>query len=255
VENSDGKVDLVVVGNLLIDELPGSVIEPGGAALYSALAAVQLGVRVGLHSVVGQDYPLESLRESGVKLNLQKLNGPGGRTVIRYHEDGRRLTHVGPGHQVMTPQKPHPFRTRLVLLAPMPWEWQLYHLDSCEPETAFLDPYPTLNESRWNDLQTRLDKLRYLVLNREEMEMDLALIPEHVPVLLKEGAEGGVCRATGTRWEAEKVEALDPTGAGDSFVAGVAAGLVQGLSWEECLQQGAGVAARVIQQVGARALY
>jgi sugar/nucleoside kinase (ribokinase family) len=247
------EVDLVVIGNLLIDQLPDGVVEPGGAALYSALAAARSGIRVGLHSVVGHDYPLRHLRDAGVNLSLQYLKGPGGRTLIRYTERGRQLTHVGPGHEAMTPQTTHPFNTDMVILAPMPWEWQLFHLDSCEPGTGLLDPYPTLNEVRWHDLKHRLDKIRYLVLNREELEIDLELIPDHVPVLLKEGPDGG--RVKGHRWSAPKVTVVDPTGAGDSFLAGVAAGLIQGLSLDDCLKQGASMAARVIQEVGARALY
>ena len=252
---SSREVDLVVIGNLLIDQLPNSVVEPGGAALYSTLAAAQLGIRVGLHSVIGQDYPLHHLTKAGVDLNLYRLNGPGGRTVIRYSEQGRQLIHAGPGHETMTPQTQHPFQTKLVVLAPMPWEWQLFHLDHCQTRTALLDPYPTLNQERWSDLESRVDKLRFLVLNREELEMELGAIPAQVPILLKEGAAGGVSRACGTRWRAPHVKVVDPTGAGDSFVAGVAAGLVRGLDLEDCLEQGACLAARVIQHLGARALY
>lgn len=249
------QVDLVVIGNLLIDELPGPLVEPGGAALYSSLAATRSGLRVGLHSVVGTDYPVQPLIDADVKLSLHRLDGPGGRTVIRYTERGRALTHAGPGHEVMTPQTAQPFEASLVLLCPMPWTWQMYHLDRCLPGSAFLDPYPTLNEKRWRELEKRTDKLRYLVLNSEELEMDLSMIPESVPVIVKEGPRGGYCRLTGVRWEALNVAVVDPTGAGDSFIAGVASGLVQGLEWKHCLRRGAEIAAVVIQDIGARAFY
>lgn len=248
-------MDLVVIGNLLIDELPDGVVEPGGAALYVSLAAARAGARVGLHSVVGTDYPTEALEKAGVTLSLRRLPGPGGRTIIRYPATGRSLEHVGPGHHTMTPQETHPFESSLVVLAPMPWEWQLYHLDRCPPGGAFLDPYPTLNMSRWQDLRTRTDKLRLLVLNEEELEMDIEAIPKEVPVLLKEGSEGGYCRFTGERWEAVPVEVKDPTGAGDSFLGALAAGLALGRSWEDCLRQGAESAASVIGDIGARSFY
>jgi len=244
-----------VVGNLLIDELPGSVIEPGGAALYLSLAAAEAGARVGLHSVVGDDYPLEQLKRAEVQLSLQKLPSPGGRSVIEYLEHGRRLTHVGPGHEVMTPQSPHPFQAKKVLIGPMPWQWQLFHLDACEPGSAFLDPYPTLNEERWRDLAERIHKLHYLVLNAEELEMDLGGIPLETPILVKEGPRGGYHRPSGFRWTAPQVQVVDPTGAGDAFLAGVATGTVRGLSLQKCLEQGADLAAAVIQQVGSRAFW
>ena len=245
----------MVIGNLLIDELPSGVVEPGGAALYISLAAARGGARVGLHSVVGADYPLNALEKAGVALSLERLAGPGGRTVIQYLPGGRTLEHVGPGHQTMTPQQPHPFEASLVVLAPMPWEWQMYHLDRAPPSGAFLDPYPTLDSSRWNDLKSRVDKLRLLVLNKEELEIDIDIIPKEVPVLLKEGAEGGYCRLNGRRWQALSVEVKDPTGAGDSFLGALAAGLVLGRDWEECLRQGAESAASVIGDIGARSFY
>ena len=248
-------VDVAVIGNLLIDELPGPVIEPGGAALYLSLAAAKTGAKVGLHSVVGEDYPLQQLEKAGIELSLKRLSGAGGRTVIEYLDEGRRLTHVGPGHHVMTPQVPHPFNAAKVIVAPMPWEWQLFHLDTCKPGSAFLDPYPTLNEARWRDLSKRLDKLHFLVLNVEELEMDLKEIPEDVPILVKEGPKGGYHRPSGLRWEATPVTVVDPTGAGDSFLAGVAAGAARGLALPRCLKQGAALAAEVIQRLGSRALW
>lgn len=247
-------VDLVVIGNLLIDQLPPGRKEPGGAALYTALAAAKLGLKVGLHSVVGTDYPVELLECAGIQLSLSRLPGPGGRTVIEYGENGRTLTHVGPGHEVMTPQTPHPFVTKLVAIAPMPWSWQLFHLTRCQPGTGLLDPYPTLDLKRWSELKTSLDKLCYLILNAEEIELDTDLIPKQVPTLIKEGSRGGHCRKSQLRWEAAPVEVIDPTGAGDSFLAGFAAGLVREWPLEACLDQGSSIAAKVIQAQGARAL-
>lgn len=249
------EVDIAVVGNLLIDELPGPVVEPGGAALYLSLAAAEAGARVGLHSVVGEDYPLEQLKRAEVQLSLQRLPGPGGRTVIEYLKHHRRLIHLGPGHEAMTPQTPHPFQAKKVLIGPMPWQWQLFHLDACEPGSAFLDPYPTLNEDRWNDLSERLHKLNYLVLNSEELEMELGDIPLEVPILMKEGSKGGYHRPSGLRWTAPQVQVVDPTGAGDSFLAGFATGTARGFSLKNSLELGADLAAEVIQQVGSRAFW
>ena len=171
--------------------------------------------------------------------------------MIRYLPSGRSLSHVGPGHQVMTPQRPHPYQASLTVLAPMPWEWQLYHLDRCLPGSAFLDPYPTLNEIRLGDLLGRVDKLRCLVLNREELEVSLTDIPESIPLILKEGAQGGYCRLSKQRWEAVSTQVIDPTGAGDCFLGAAAAGLALGQNWADCLRLGAVTAASVVRQIGA----
>lgn len=243
-------VDLVVIGNLLIDQLPGSRLEPGGAALYTCLAARLAGLSVGLHSVVGEDYPVEILERAGVALSLHKLNGPGGRSVIEYTPQGRTLRHEGPGHEVMTPRTPQPFATRLVHLAPMPWTWQLYHLQRCAAGTALLDPYPTLNDERLAQLMPLADRLRYLLVNVEELELPLEEVSDSVPCLVKEGPLGGHCRATGTRWHPPGVEVLDPTGAGDCFAGGLAAGLLAGSDLTESLARGAELAAEALTSVG-----
>lgn len=244
------EVDLVVVGNLLIDELPGGKLEPGGAALYTCLAAARCGLRVGLHSVVGDDYPLELLERAGVQLSLHRLSGPGGRVLISYGPEGRSLQHKGPGHHAMTPQEPQPFRTKYVHVAPMPWECQVFHLSQCEEKTALLDPYPVFHREGWEQLRPLVNRLAYLVLNEEELEMELESLPSELPVLLKQGARGGYYRPTGERWAAQECELRDPTGAGDSFVAGVAAGLVRGLTRTEQFQLGAQMAAQALGAVG-----
>lgn len=243
-------VDLVVIGNLLIDQLPGSRLEPGGAALYTCLAARLAGLSVGLHSVVGEDYPVEILERAGVALSLHRLQGPGGRSVIEYTARGRTLRHEGPRHEVMTPRTPQPFQARLVHLAPMPWSWQLYHLERCDPGTALLDPYPTLNDERLAQLEPLVDRLRYLLVNVEELEIPLHEIPDCVPCLVKEGPLGGHCLATGMRWHPPEVEVLDPTGAGDCFAGGLAAGLLAGRNLFESLAEGARLAAEALSCVG-----
>ena len=66
--------DLVVLGNLLVDDVVHEdgrtrMGQPGGAILYASLAAALWGVRVGCVSLQGEDYPpaaLEALRERGI---------------------------------------------------------------------------------------------------------------------------------------------------------------------------------------------
>ena len=68
--------DLVLVGNLLVDDIvlaDGRTLmaEPGGAVLHAALAASLWGCRAGIVSVAGTDYPsaaLEALAARDVDL-------------------------------------------------------------------------------------------------------------------------------------------------------------------------------------------
>lgn len=247
------ELDLVVIGNLLIDEFENGETRAGGAAFYTALAAKAAGLKVGVHSVVGTDFPVSLLTDRGIETSLVKLDEPNGRAIIQYREHGRILVHKGPGHEVMTPQTPQPFRTKLVHLAPMPRSWQLFHLKDASIGSAFLDPYPTFTPDYLQELTPLLQHLRYLLLNEEELDCEIGDLPEELPVLLKQGEKGGVCLPQQIRWEARPTEVVDLTGAGDSFVAGLAAGLVRGLSTSESLEMGAKLAARVIGRPGAEA--
>jgi sugar/nucleoside kinase (ribokinase family) len=78
--------DLVVLGNLLVDDMvfPDGrtrMAEPGGATLYAALGASLWGLAAGVASVRGDDYPasaLEALTARGVDLSgVRPLGRPG----------------------------------------------------------------------------------------------------------------------------------------------------------------------------------
>ncbi len=76
-------------------------------------------------------------------------------------------------------------------------------------------------------------------------------------VVIKLDAEGAVCGdSAGGRWRvgAYRVEnAVDATGAGDTWCAGFLAGLAQDLSFVECVRLGHAVAAHCVQHTGASA--
>jgi sugar/nucleoside kinase (ribokinase family) len=248
-------VDLVVVGNLLLDDLPHGSNIPGGAALFTALAARCCNLSVAVHSVVGNDYPLHWLEEAGVHLSLERLPGPGGRTVIRYTPQGRTLTHHGPCHRDLSPRKPHPYKASLVHIAPMPTDIQAFHLSHCPGAGALLDPYPLLDAQTWSLFQPLRDRLAALLLNEEETRLALDGLGDDVWTVLKQAERGGMTANPSLRWRAVDTEVVDLTGAGDSFAAGLAAGLLAGLGQQAALQMGAQAASWALQGVGAEALY
>lgn len=249
------KVDLVVIGNLLLDDLPQGVDIPGGAALFTALAARCCGLSVAVHSVVGEDYPLRWLEETGVRLSLRRLSGPGGRTVIRYTPQGRTLRHVGPCHRELSPQVPHPFEASLVHIAPMPTDIQAFHLSHCAPGSALLDPYPVLDATSWARFQPFQDRLAALLLNEEEMHLKLDAVGKTVWAVLKQAERGGMTANPNLRWKAAPAQVVDLTGAGDAFAAGLAAGLLSGKGHQAALDQGARAAAWALTDIGAEGLY
>ncbi|MWB99750.1 hypothetical protein GB864_14455 [Agromyces sp. MMS17-SY077] len=81
-----------------------------------------------------------------------------------------------------------------------------------------------------------------------------ALAARFPDAVLTLGADGAL--AAGTRGaaqiEPERVDALDPTGAGDAFAAGFLAAWVAGASAQEALGSGAALARRCIGRLGGR---
>lgn len=247
-------VDLVVIGNLLLDCLPHGENIPGGAVLYTALAARCCGLTVGVHSVVGNDYPIDILEDAGVHLSLIRLSGPGGRTKISYTDHGRSLEHIGPSHAKLSPQTPHPFQAKIVHIAPMPTSIQAFHLGNCAKMSAFLDPYPLLDPATWPIFYPFCDRLLALLVNEEELAIELKLLGDDIWILLKQGEKGGIAFNPDSSWSAVPVRALDLTGAGDSFAGGLAAGLLEYGVKDKALARAARVASWALSGVGASGL-
>ncbi len=252
--------DLVVIGNLLVDDLvfaDGRTFMglAGGAALYAALAARLWGVSVGVSSVAGSDYPaavLDQLAGRGVDLaGVRSLGRPGLRTWLLYEECGRRVVHrLGcPAHEEVSPgpdDLPPGWRAaRAFHLAPTPLALQralVASLAAGESSGGLrsLDPHQPLSAgtlSAWRPILARLD---LLLLGADEFQ--LASGERSKPALqslaagrlkwiaLKRGAEGGLLfdaqRGREIAWPGCTQRAVEPTGPGDAFAGGFIAGLI-----------------------------
>ncbi len=108
------ELDLVLLGNLLVDDIvlaDGKTLlgEPGGAVLHAALAARLWGLRVGVASVVGNDYPpgaLQALSDRGVDLaGVRSMERSGGRAWLLHEPRVRRVIHHldCPSHEAVSP--------------------------------------------------------------------------------------------------------------------------------------------------------
>jgi hypothetical protein len=73
-------------------------------------------------------------------------------------------------------------------------------------------------------------------------------------VALTLGKNGSIIMHKGEAFPIEgvEVEAIDTTGAGDMYAAGVLYGITNGLSWQQAGHLGSHAAARVVSQLGAR---
>lgn len=284
--------ELVVVGNLLVDDIVFAngttrMGEAGGAALHLSLAATLWGTRVGIVSVRGEDYPLpalDALARAGVGLEgVRELDGPGVRTWLLYEDGVRRVVHRlgGPTHERVSPRPgelPAAYRdARLVHLAPMPFaiqgEWVEALAD--RPEAAIsLDPHESVrpdNLEAWRALLARVDvlfasedELRLGPAGAEPVEAVRELVAS-LPrgarlrfVAFKLGARGGLlydARSGGiAEWPPVPRLTGDPTGAGDAFAGGFLAAILAGQGVERAIDQGTIGASFALEDWGAQGL-
>lgn len=275
--------DLVFLGNLLVDDIvlqDGTTLmgEPGGALLHAALAARLWGARVGLVSVVGDDYPataLGALADRGVDLaGVRPLGRPGGRTWLLYEATHRRAIHhlARPSHDDVSPlpdDVPGGFRGAGAFhLAPMPLGRQRLLAASLADERFLsLDPYELVrddNVAAWSEVLAGVDAFfpsrdEILVAGGGDDRLAERLSGGRLRlVALKAGAGGGrlvdLSSASALDWTSRADMVVDATGAGDAFAGGFLAGFVLHGDRRRAIEQGIVAASYAIADWGARAL-
>lgn len=112
-----GDLDVVVIGNLTIDDVvrpngETTMSSPGGNTIYAGTAAQLWGLRVGLVARVGADFPtaaLDRLTNAGLDTGgLRPVEGPTVRNWVIYEADGRRtwVYRTEPGRAVEVAPRP-----------------------------------------------------------------------------------------------------------------------------------------------------
>jgi ribokinase len=276
-------LDLVVLGNLLVDDVVfpdgrARMAQPGGACLYLALGAAIWGLRVGVVSVAGDDYPLpalDALAARGVDLSgVRRLDGPGVRTWLLYEGARRHVVHrlEGPTHAEVSPgpgDVPEPWRAaRAFHLAPMPLETQgrLARAMATWPGAHLsLDPYTLVNPETAGLVAQVFAGVDTLFLSEDELELGHGDRRDALPGLMrgrltriafKRGDKGGLfLDGSGfLDWRPHANAVVDPTGAGDAFAAGVWAGWLRGETNWRALARGVVTASFAMEAWGADGL-
>jgi ribokinase len=274
--------DLVVIGNLIVDDLvfedgATRLAEAGGAVVYAALGAALWGVRPGIVSVAGDDYPaamLDTLAARGVDLaGVRRADGPGLRVWLLYEGAVRRLVHrLGrPSHEEASPTPREIPRTwldtRAIHLSPAPLSQQaalVRDLSGATRAHLSLDPHTPLSPAtlaEWRDVLAQVDAL---FVSDWEVEFDDPVgqvgslsTGRLRRVALKRGALGGVLLSPPDAprpWPARASRVVDPTGAGDAFAGGFLAGHLAGAPVERALAQALVAASFAMEGWGASSL-
>lgn len=283
-----------MVGGMTLDDLvlPGGDVHrrvPGGNALYCALGARLWGVPSEIIAFVGVDYPTEVLhqvRDAGIgTAHVVTLDTASIRLWILYEEDGKRQIHLQHGSATLAPIETiatAAINKLLVNNAP-----DLAHIAALPVRvqrkiagafTAAGIPF-TLDSleakgSVGGDLRdylqgTDLAPTAFLP-SREEFTLlfgDIGSLAFRAWVsstptatlVIKDAQDGSFVfsplAAPGVRLPALECDVIDPTGAGDAYCGGFAAGMSQGRSAIECALMGTVSASFVVEQIGTRGLF
>lgn len=275
--------DLVVVGHFTIDEviLGGERrTQAGGAALYTSIAAAKMGLRVGVVSKVGYDYPkkyLDEIEAKGIDLSGVEVlhDTPTTRFILDYMGDERCLSLRGGCKPIGTPDL-YDLRARAAHIAPVldevPAEVISELSERCE--ILSLDPQGyvreiseggTIEPKAWFDAEA-LSRLRVFKSSMRELRGIAGLgnpwdamerVRECGPeVVIATGGRRGALMLVGE--DRYRVPAfpmttpIDPTGAGDAFMGGF---LSQYLRERDALWSasvGAALASLMIETQGCR---
>ncbi len=250
--------DIVVVGSAsrdLVDDDPRGW-RLGGGVTYGALATARLGLRtaalVGVDAEAAEARELELLREAGVDLHLARLErAPVFVNIER--PSGRVQECIEPGEPLPLEELPDSWRVATAwMLAPVAGEID-HRWASVPPEAAFvtLGWQGLLRELTAGQTVGHLRPASSALVARGDLvglsERDVpddigladlaALLRPGARLLVTRGAAGGHLIGVGANSEpidiaeyaaAPPDEHVDPTGAGDTFLAALTVGALEG---------------------------
>jgi len=274
---------------LRVDRLPapgesllatGCISEPGGKGLNLAVAARRLGARVDVLIPAGQDAEGDALAallaaEGLPEQGLLRLPVSSGRGLGLIDAGGENMIAVWRGANAHLSAAHVQARAAQIQAARI--VCAQFELDDAPIEAAFeiarrRQITTLLNVAPYRPLSARLSaSADVLVFNASEAARWLGIDPAalatpagaldrlaDIPaagaaVVVTLGAHGAVARdARGQRYMQPgfPVQALDTTGAGDAFCAGLATALAENMGWPDSLRRAAACGAWVAQREG-----
>jgi ribokinase len=251
----------------------GSQLGPGGKGSNQAIAAARLGAHVAFLGAVGDDAYGDALREAladaGVDATrLRTLEGPTGTAHIVVEHGGANRIVVVPGANGrltgLTDADRASIREADLLLlqleVPLETVIEAARMARAADTRVVLTPAPA--RALPDEL---LELVDVLVPNEHEalqvagvdgIDEAIAALVARVPdVVVTLGERGGIHAAGDARtpFSAPRVDAVDTTAAGDTFVGALALSLGEGRAWPDALQRASAAAAISVGRAGAAA--
>lgn len=261
-------IDYLVIGHICADLQPDGSISLGGTALFAALAAHQLGLRVAIVTACAADLDL-----SGLPAAVHILRQPSPATTIfenRYHADGRtQLVHARAAPIDVTQVPAEWSSAPIVHLAPILHDVSPAVAQRFPSALVGVTPQGLLRDVRPDRLVTTHPAallsqdwagVRVVVLSEEDVQGDeqpVRALAQQVPLVVLTRAERGVTVLLDRQQidvPAFPAAVVDPTGAGDVFAAAYLAALWRGGDPLLAARWACAAAAHAIEGVGASSL-
>jgi len=268
----------------VLSRLNGQVVSrcAGGSAANTIMGIAEFGGKAAYAGKVAQDamgeFFLQDMRDRGVKIEVQPASGQSGTCVILITEDAQRtmLTNLAVSStlQPMDISEDEVRDAKYVYVEGYLFTGEPNHASALRAievarqhhvKVAFTVSDPFLiqyhKEEFWKLIEgpvdllfCNLDEARALT-GQHDAEACAREIHRHAEnVALTLGAEGSVLMHNGEAIyiPGVPVKAIDTTGAGDMYAAGILYGITNGMTWEQAGRLASHAASRVVGQLGAR---
>lgn len=268
----------------VLTSLRGAAISrcAGGSAANTILGVADFGGKAAYAGKVGGDglgeFFLEDMRKIGVGIEVPPSAGQTGTCVVLITEDAQRtmLTHLGVsatlGPEDISEEEVRKAKyvyvegylftaeqTRAAALRAI----ELAKRNGVKVAFTVSDPFliQLFREQFWELIQGPVDLLfcnleeaRSLTGEQDAIACAQAIHKHAENVALTLGSSGSMIMHEGQAFPIEgvRVQAIDTTGAGDMYAAGVLYGITNGLSWQQAGHLASHAAARIVTQLGAR---
>lgn len=268
------RFDVAVVGSVNLDfvictkTLPtagetlgnGSFLTtPGGKGANQALAAQRLGANTKLYAAVGADpyadEALVNLREDGVDLSSLRVLSDiaSGAAFVNVDDNGENQIAVASGANNALSADGFDAIDATWVIAQLEVPTDVI-LAAAQRRTGYF----CLNAAPAQSLDVAIfDLTDMLVVNEVEWEFYRSALSNYTgDIVLTLGAKGAVLLRDGdeiARAHAPKVDVVDTTGAGDTFVGGLVTAMIAGMASEKALQWACCCGALATAQLGAQA--
>jgi ribokinase len=253
-------------------------LHPGGKGANQAVACARMGSRTGMIGKLGNDAFAAQLREtltlSGVDhRHVSTEDGSSGIAMIVVEDNGQNRIMLAPGANAALTvadidASAEAIRAAALLICqlevPLPCVRRAFDLARAAGVPILFNPAPAIR------LDPDMLSVDYLVVNETEAAL-IADLPvgsrqeaeaaartllqsgaRHV--LLTLGADGAiVADATGLRhYPALPTRVVDTTAAGDTFIGGLATGLIEGMTLDQAVKLGMAASALCVSRPGAQ---